>query len=264
MNIIHKISIKAKPEIRELLKELGIDVLDGPFLDFKIEESNKNWEKLEPKLKEWDALDIAHTTFSINELSECDWLVMIPDWHHGYPQPEDDFEYMSSTYDLSNYCSACGIGAIQKESFRMLKEPKWGKRGILQLNWVFDEFFVLPEVWRDIFKMFDIPCLPVIHHRTGKKFDTVLQLSNLEYTELEDIDGYPYEICNECGRKKYLPIARGRFPRKIIMPKGNIVRTKEYFGSGGSAFNEVIVSQELYKRIVEYKLKGVSFKATHQ
>jgi hypothetical protein len=24
----------------------------------------------------------------------------------------------------------------------MKREPKWGHRGILQLNWVFDEFFV--------------------------------------------------------------------------------------------------------------------------
>jgi hypothetical protein len=178
-------------------------------------------------------------------------------------QPEEDFKYLNSTYDLSNYCSKCGIGAVQKESFRMKKEPKWGKRGILQLNWVFDQYFVLPDVWRDVFKIFDIPFLPVIHHRSGKKLSTVLQLSNLENTELENIDSYPYEICNECERKKYLPISIGRFPKLKIIPKSHIVRTKEHFGSGGSAFNGVIVSQELYKQIRKYNLKGVSFNATY-
>lgn len=262
MDIIHTISLRTEPKIRKLLEELGIKVDDG-LVTFKIEESNKNWAKLETKLKEWDVLDIVHTTFSLKELSESNWLVMVPNWHHGYPQPEDDFEYMSSAYDLSSYCSKCGIGAVQKESFRMLKEPKWGKRGILQLNWVFDEFFVLPEVWRDIFNIFGIQSLPVIHHRTGKNLNTVLQISNLEEVEFIDIDRYPYEICNECGRKKYLPITKGRFPKTRTIPKSHIARTKEYFGSGGSAFNEVLVSQELYKRIVEYELKGVSFKATH-
>jgi ribosomal protein L37E len=262
MKITHNISISTTSEIRSELEELGITVGEG-FVSFKIEESDERWIKLKPKILEWHAIDIPDTTFSDKELSESEWLEMLPEWHHGYPQPEDDFKYLSLTYDLSNYCSKCGIGAVQKENFRMQKEPKWGKRGILQLNWVFDQYFVLPDVWRDIFKMFGIPCLPVIHHRTGKNLNTVLQLSNLENTELENIDRYPHQVCNECGRKKYLPIAIGRFPKLRIIPKSHISRTNEYFGSGRRAFNAIVVSHELYKQIRKYKLKGVSFNATY-
>lgn len=261
MKIIHNISISTTTKVRIELEEIGINVGEG-FSNFKIEESDERWIKIKSKIKEWEAVDIPATIFSEKELYESKWLQMLPEWHHGYPQPENDFKYLSSTYDLSGYCSKCGIGAAQKESFRMLKEPKWGNRGILQLNWVFDQYFVLPDIWRDVFETLDIPCLPVIHHRTGKTLSTVLQLSNLENTELENIDSYPYKICNECGRKKYEPIKIGPFPKLKTIPKSHIVRTKEYFGSGGNAFNGVIVSQELYKQIRKYNLKGVSFKAT--
>ena len=44
------------------------------------------------------------------------------------------------------------IGAKQVSPFRMKESPNWGRRSILQMNWLFDEYFVKPEVWNAVFQ----------------------------------------------------------------------------------------------------------------
>jgi hypothetical protein len=105
------------------------------------------WPQLQVLLRKWGHSEGHVTTeFSKEEIDSARWIE-VGAWHHGYPQPEDDFGYLRATYDLSEWCDACGIGLKQKASFQMKGEPRWGRRAILQLNWVFDELFVTPEVW---------------------------------------------------------------------------------------------------------------------
>ena len=73
------------------------------------------------------ASDIVRTEFNASERGNAEYLNVAPAWHHGYPQPEDDFAYLSATYDLKEYCPGCGIGEKQVAPFRMKGEPKWGK-----------------------------------------------------------------------------------------------------------------------------------------
>jgi hypothetical protein len=119
-----------------------------------------------PQVGAWivanDALDIVRTEFSNAEIESAEWLRMRGEWHHGYPLPREELGYLIATYDLSEYCMECGVGAKQVAPFRMRGEPKWGRRGILQLNWVFGEYFVKPSVWRDVFEPHHIPYRSVI------------------------------------------------------------------------------------------------------
>ena len=141
----------------------------------------------------------------------------------------------------------------------MKGEPKWGKKHVLQLNWIFDEFFVLPDVWESTFEPFDVGCTPVVDHRTGKELQTVVQLDikTTAASTLQLTEDQPCELCTRCGRKKYLPISKGLFPSLAETATDHIQKTQEYFGSGASAWKAIVVSSNLFQRITERKLKGV-------
>lgn len=157
------------------------------------------------------AVNTVRTVFTISECKQAKYLGMIPSWHYGYPMPDDDFVYLQD-FDLTEYCARCGTGLKQLAPFRMKKAPPWGNKSIVQLNWVFDEFFVKPETWTNIFKPFGIECLPVLLHRDGTNLDSVVQLKIERVMDLEMGDS-PYEECGSCGRKKYLPITQGFLPQ---------------------------------------------------
>jgi hypothetical protein len=204
----------------------------------------------------WRVFDSLTTEFTKGEIEAARWLDVVPDWHHGYPQPDEDFGYLRVTYDLAEWCDACGIGLKQKAPYQMKGEPKWGRRGILQLNWVFDEYFVTPEIWSSFFKPFGIACRPVTNTK-GAELKTVVQLVAEEEVGIVT-DGLTPERCAKCGRVKYLPVTRGFFPALTTKPSGAIVKTREYFGSGAAAHRRVLVSQELARALVAAKVRGAS------
>src|SRR6266849_2102839 len=117
MQIIHRISISTTPEIRKELSSLGVVVGEG-LVTFEVDETHKSWRGLKLWIDERRAVDIVTTKFSNREIAHARWLELVPTWHHGYPQPEDNFGYREVTYDRSEYCAQCGIGAKQKAPFR--------------------------------------------------------------------------------------------------------------------------------------------------
>ena len=262
MKFIHHVTVNLSgmPEARAGLLALGFDLPES-FAAFDVDENDERWPKLVKLVKKWDFGDYVRTKFTKKEIADAHWLQLVPDWHHGYPQPDDDvFGYRDATYDLANWCERCGIGMKQKAPFQMKGEPKWGKRSILQLNWVFDEYFVTPEAWADVFKSHRVECRPVMNTK-GVELKTVVQLvTNAEVGIVSD--GLPMEepVCLKCGRTKYLPVARGRYPALRTAPSFAMVKTKEYFGSGASADNGVLVSQALAQTMTAAKVRGVSFR----
>lgn len=259
MKKVHTITFSHEEIIKHKLKKIGIPVRDDFTLNFKVAEDDSQWDEVKKLMKEFHGLDICHVQFTPKELRAVSWLVMTPRWHHGYPQPEDD--YREKTYNLTSYCEKCGIGKFQKYPFRMMKEPRWGARHILQLNWVFDAYFVKPDVWEQVFKPKGVGGLPVLHHKTGTTLKTVVQLK--VDTILDDgleMNGFPYEVCKKCNRKKYLPISYSAFPPMKGVPRDiHAAKSKEYFGSGAAAFRAFFISQALYAEIDKHQLKGVDF-----
>jgi hypothetical protein len=235
------------------------------MLWFDIDESDPAWDELRQLVPEWSAEDgcdpenfgIAHTEFSSAELKLATYL-KIGAWLHGYPQPEDDFGYRKATYDLSDFCSACGIGKKQIAPFRMKGEPKWGTRHILQMNWVFDQFFVRPEVWNDVFEPFGIGFRQVVNHRNGADLTSVVQLDITARVQTRCMNN-PSEDCPACGRKKYFPVTRGMFPAIDEIAPAHAAKSIEYFGSGASAWNAVLISARLFQAIQKARLKGAVF-----
>jgi hypothetical protein len=213
---------------------------------------------LEKVFIDWNVADIVTTSFSKEEVSVATWRALEPEWHWGYPQPSElEFGYLKATYDLSGYCGECGVGLKQIAPFQLKSEPKWGKRGILQVNWVFEEFFVTPEVSRKVFRPHGVESRPVLG-ANEKELKTVLQL--IEAPSLVDlrVDGLVAQKCQRCGRTKFVPPSKGFYPALKEKPSGAYVKTEQYFGSGSSAYRGVIVSRELGQMIARERVRGAS------
>ena len=264
MHIVHRIGKTATEEQRLEIERLGVNIppmgnVSAGFIAFDVSESHESWSDIREWIVRTEASDFVRTEFTKEEIAEARWLALEPEWHHGYPQPHpDDDGYLEVTYDLTDCCEKCRSGRRQKAPFVMKGEPRWGRRGILQLNWVFDEYFATPEVWAAVFEPHGVGSRPVLNNR-GAELRTVVQLVIEERVSLRTGD-LAFEKCPTCGRVRYLPIVRGPVPPLLTEPSGHIARTTEWFGSGGSSFNLIVVSQVLARAIQSAKVRGAAFK----
>jgi len=149
MEIINRICEFNNDNLKRDLDLLGIKYSYDENTMFKtivleIAESDPQWSKIALLVEQYSLNVTSGIQYSKKELDEADWLIASSSGHFGYPQPEDS--YVSVTYDTSNYCERCGIGSSQKDPFRFRSIPKQKRSSFLQLNWVFDEFFVRPNI----------------------------------------------------------------------------------------------------------------------
>ncbi len=273
MKVNHRVTVVDTPQRRNALSALGVKFGDPGsslvrILWFDISEDDSSWMQVRDLIVKWNAEDgcglnnfgMVSTEFTREELAAASFHQMLG-LQKGYPQPAGNFGYLKATYNLSDFCALCGVGAKQAAPFRMKGEPKWGKKRIFQLNWVYDEYFVLPAVWEDVFRPFGVGCLPVLDHRSGNELQTVVQLEIKDTAKPNlSLGGkYPSETCASCRRTKFLPICRGFFPAFEQDPLFLICKAQEYFGSGASAWNATVVNGSVYKAIQNHKLSGVMF-----
>lgn len=266
MRFVHRITMNAGPDSLGVLTRLGIG-FQGPiplassFCWFEIAESHPAWNEVKSYLSEWDAGDNVRTIFTKTEMKNAPCWQMMPSWMSGYPQPEGDFGYQDLCFD-KQLCKRCGIGRKQIAPMRLKGEPKWGKKGILVLIWIFDEFFARPEIWHEIFRPFGVKCRPVVHHKTGRELKTVVQL-RIDAVATSPIalpPDHTTEECPECGQVKFHPIQPVGFYPNFVSPQTQaIFRSQEIFGSGGSASNVIFVGRDLFQRIRAMKPPGASF-----
>src|SRR6267154_2692942 len=59
----------------------------------------------------------------------------------GIPRTHEKMGYLAATFDLTEFCRNCGVGKKQIAPFQMRKDPGLKSTSMMQLNWVFDEFF---------------------------------------------------------------------------------------------------------------------------
>jgi hypothetical protein len=264
LEIFHHYGIKlSTDEDRKAFSEVGIELEAGARLPwggiivgFDLGEYDERWLGAQQVLDKHKITDFSFTKFSKSEFESASSLCLMARSNRGYPQPEENFGYLSATYDLTDYCSKCGNGCLQIKLFRLRSVPVL-KRSVMQLNWVFDEVFVSHEVWSEVFKPFGIECWPVIAHRSGRETDSVVQLKIEDRVQLR-LKGSNGTDCPVCQRSKKLLDLIGFAPAPISM-KGHICRSIQGFGSGAQAFNRVIVSHSLYREIKRAKLRGVQF-----
>ncbi len=135
-------------------------------------EDEERWPTVKSLIASLKMADVPFTEYTSLEIERAHFHNIHSTGHFGYPQPEDDFKYLNVTYDATHYCSVCGSGARQVAPFRLRKQPSQAQRALVQLNWVFDEFFVSRENWQKIFEPFGISFLPVLHWKSLTEFDS--------------------------------------------------------------------------------------------
>jgi hypothetical protein len=232
------------------------------------------------------ATHFVSNVFTKRELDAAEWLLLEALGHHGYPEP--DIDYHTATDDIADYCPVCGIGGVQNAPFRLSAEPKASHSQFIQLNWVFDEFFLREEAREGLLEegIAGIDFLAPVLHRTDRPSTQITQLRvrtvlppALETESLETVTCKeeneewetelrlrkirpPAAASNRyCGRVKYHREHRGmfRFDRGAFLEVPDVVKSYEWFGSGASAHQIVIVSQRFRQAVVTAKWRGVTF-----
>lgn len=214
---------------------------------------------------------------------------MNTNWYHivtgqfGYPQPADDFGYLQETYIPHAGCPTCNRGKIQNKPFRFRSEPKAKHSQFIGLNWVFDEIFVREPV-KSVFEKNGITGIRFsrpVFHKSGKELETIYQL-HVDTVLPPDLvaDDLTTETCEYpkdkkerkhlkaigsklaegpfCGAVKYnFPqTSKMRFEASCFAGQPDMVRTHEWFGSGGSANRPILLSQKVKNLIDQYQWRG--------
>lgn len=260
MIIRHKYVTNVSADEVNTLARLGVSVTAG-FVVFEVDEVEPNWPDVAAFARAKNAADSVRTIWSKSEIETATWLSLMPTWHHGYPQPEDS--YWEMTYADEERCRACGIRGLQRAPFRMRGEPKWGRRWVMQLNWEFDEYFVRRDIWDSHFAPIGMQRREVLDAKSDRELETVVQwdTSNAELVSLA-MEGLATKYCVRCERPKHLPFTRGCLP-SFAGASGRagpvVVKSRQWFGDGGSAFRAVLISQDLRLALGADKVHGWSY-----
>jgi hypothetical protein len=234
----------------------------GSTVFLLISESDSNWPVLAEFLAEHPVSHTIESRFSKQEIRTARWCTLGVTSHFGYPQPEDDFEYRRTTYSPNGACDRCGMGGVQVAPFRLRKAPTRKGPRLLQLNWVFDEFFVSSAARRHIEAAghLGLRFEDVVLHGPGAAVPGWFQVRITEVLPpCIDTDGLVAEKCGSCSRIKY-NYPCGEMLRLLSPPPEStldIVKTSEWFGSGASARRLVLVSQPFVRMILDGGWRGV-------
>ena len=294
VKINHRIATRHDDPFWREIERLGLyyergnpdNVLGFAISVLNVTEDRPEWPEVECLVATHDpASHFVTNLFTKVELDRAEWLKLSALGHHGYPQPENDFGYLQATYDVSDYCPTCGIGGVQNAPFRLRAEPKAAHSQFIQLNWVFDEFFLRDEA-REGFRgagITGIDTLAPVFHKKDRPSEQVAQMvvktvlppaldptglqpvtckpQNEEWNAEQQLQPSKTEGRPNCGRVKYHYMRKGpfRFSRNALEGAPDVVKSHEWFGSGASAHRLVIVSQRFRQAVVAAKWRGVSF-----
>ncbi len=256
MKIIHIIYNEwTKGQVKKLLS-YGITVEEG-YSSFEIEEGDLYFS-LKPYFAKWAVDESFGTVYSLNDIKESKLLVYVATWVNGYPQPAETDEYLELTYDLTDYCNVCGIGAKQDAPFRIKKQPKWGNKKLFELEWIFDEIFVRRDVYESVFMPLGIEAIPVLLYKKDTEIDDTVQLKipKIDIANRLALENQPYSICENCGRKKYIHKIKGYVPGFTSdIGSLQIFKCNEVFGEQLLAHNKIFITSDLLKNLHSHKIK---------
>jgi hypothetical protein len=287
MKINHRITLSAEdPRVAELERAgVEIDRNDTGIWVFNVTEDAPAWpevRRIAPDLlKPW----CVSTIYTEEELNAAEYLDVVALGHHGYPQPEKNAGYVQQTYDTHDHCTTCGIGGHQTAPFRMRKAPGARQSQFLQLNWVFDEYFVTNAVLQGLASagISGVEFVAPVVHKTGQPIAEIAQMKIIHtlppslhsdglqpvtcklHNEEDRPDGMKPLIAPEaqpyCGRVKFHKLHKGplRFDRAAFDEAPDVVKSGDWFGSGGSAFQLVLASQKFRRLVLANKWRGITF-----
>jgi hypothetical protein len=199
--------------------------------------------------------------YSSKDYEESEWF-RIKTSESQYPEGKVD--YCIDTYELSNWCEKCGVGAVQNRPFRLARDFQQKRDQFFGLHWVFDELFCRPAIIPILneAEITGAAYLHPIYHKSGKTIDTTFQMK-IDFVLAHGLfNDENAKYCPVCNRVKYLYPERNAisFSHKSFENVPDIVKSYEYFGSGGQAQRLVLASKKFYEVVKENKIHGLVFR----
>jgi len=273
--LLDKLSIRYKIVDRNLDEKTHLYILE-----FFLYEDNPRFIEMTAELTAFGIEPQIGTVYDKDDIAKANWFYIFTG-EYQYPQPEAEFGYLRATYNLDHYCSNCGIGRMQNAPFRLKTTPKQPNNQFWGLHWVHDAVFIRSQAKRilEMEHVREISFSKPVLHKKGEEVEDLWQMHiqtelgqgiddyNLskeicEYIEdKESIEVGPPKLIHYCGRIKYNFPRRGAitFSQSSFQNMPDIVRSHEWFGSGGKAMQLVIVSKRIKQLVEKNKLKGLSF-----
>lgn len=264
---IHRVSFSPslRSEIGPVLDSLGLDY-DESWLVFDIQEGTAGWPEVSQLMKRYLGQTGCSSTFDDETLREASWLAILAGKPLGYPLPTEDFAYLELSYDLSDYCRNCGIGWMQVAPLRISQDSVPDDADIFGLFWEVSEVFVKKAIWFSVFAPLGVRCWEVVCDETGEPFDSVVQLrvGSESQVDLEIEEDWPREECPDCRRVKLHPGELWRYHDiRRERTAGPVARTTEWFGSGGSGWQRILIKQDLCHRLLDARVQEVFLRPTY-
>ncbi len=219
------------------------------------------------------------TEFSREEREAAEWHLLLAG-AQGYPQPEH--EWFERTYRPETACRTCGCAEEQDAPFRFKGEPKSRHSHLLSLHWALDAIFVR-DAAKELLEREGVSGVrfsrPVLH-RSGEPLGSIwqmevpavllpgLQTGNVRLEPCDDSAGRPsageatrLAAGPFCQRQRFNFPTRGMITLRRAAFEGapEVVRCREWFGSGGCSSRPIIVSRRVKRLIEGAGLRGASF-----
>jgi hypothetical protein len=268
VKIWHRVSFGKMDAVDSIIEALGIEYKKTPglhgyyLITFEIEESDPRWPQVAELVREKNAPDFFNTVFTQEEILSAEWVRLVPMFEQGYPQPEAT--WVTDPINYEEHCPQCGTFR-QTASFRLKKEPNLGKRDFMSLYWTYALFCtarVLSEL--EVHEIQGYEVWDTVIHKTDTPSERVSQLfiPHIANPGLVRVDNLKRETCSLCNVTKYYPHMRGVMyvKRDALVSDLDIMQSHEWFGSGHSAYREILVSNKFARLIHDKGWKGVALK----
>jgi hypothetical protein len=209
------------------------------------------------------------------------FLQVLAQGHHGYPQPEND--YYNSLY--AAFCLRCGVHGPQRAPFRLKRALLAPHSSFVQLNWIFDAWFVHPELATELAGsgIWGASFGPVLDHRTGDELPDRRQLLTNAVIRCVETSRLPVVTCRPDNEESKWNMAAGRTRYNASTPYcgsvkhhppisvpikfdalGNapdLFQTAEWFGSGGAAHRLTLCSKRFAELVTSRGWRGLEFRS---
>ena len=240
MRIKHRFGFSRDKDIYNCLDKIGMPYEKGDLVSIlTIFEDDRRFEQVKALFEAKQIYPLTETVYSSSELESASWLSVRSTW-------------------LS------GAGLIQKANFSVEKEPRWGSRNFLMLNWVHDELFV-SEKAASVLKNSDFGGFQIkgVNGKMDVLHEGIYQLyinRTLEYG-LKDDSISKVICCSNCNRKRYL-----LKPGYITYDRSVFDNIDDDIIKSGEQFGEIVcsriifISQRFYRFLKEKKLnRGLQY-----
>ena len=239
----------------------------GDCISLRVYDDNLYFNQIVKLFKKISVSPTVTCEYSKKELSEAKYLSIWLKRYSGYPQPEAigvKDSYFNYTFDITNFCTNCGNGLVQKDSFYLKKSFNIERIRFGGVYWEYDTFFITKEL-QDLFvkeKFTGIEFVPVKNIKTKQIVDNIVQLKiNAIFPQKLKFDTKEVINCKSCNTIKNLRKDDSEIfaPKEILKDLDkDFYLSQEWHGAGLLCCKSVLISNRVYKFFVDNKIKNIN------